>query len=75
MVEEDGINWGVKILDQFEWLSTNVGQTQLIECEDELEEGYCRCRIRQGEKCSVGCEMGKVNSECATMWAHCGSNC
>eukprot|EP00961_Rhodomonas_salina_P293502 3933817-Rhodomonas_salina.1 len=61
------VNWGVKVLDQFKWITSNVGQleTLLFEISEELEEGCCRCRIRKGERCNELCEMKKVNAECA----------
>ena len=74
MIEDSCVNWSVKILDQFEWLTANVGQTSLVENEDDLAEGCCRCRIRKGEKCDGDCEMRKVNAECA-LWAHLSCNC
>eukprot|EP00961_Rhodomonas_salina_P298425 3938070-Rhodomonas_salina.1 len=74
IIASASVNWGAKVLDSFEWILTNVGQTHLTEAEEEQSEGYCRCHVSRGRKCGPECEMRKVCAECA--WsAHKELNC
>eukprot|EP00961_Rhodomonas_salina_P169599 2285349-Rhodomonas_salina.1 len=58
-IAESAVSWGARVLDSFLWLTENVGQTQLLEPDEDVVEGYCRCRLQRGIKCGRDCEMRK----------------